>query len=114
MSALKKLVHELRESVMWIDAPVESGALVSIAELFDLTAAMENDPELKELSSEELKAFEGFRITLYHAMKMTPEVAAAHVLAHWTQAKQAVMTLSIGSHAETLVAEIGYGCGCGC
>lgn len=113
MGSLRKLVGELRESMMWLDAPVPSdGVMPNIANLASLVNEMEDNAELKKLSPEEMRAFEGFRITLHKAMHMEPGTAAQHVLTHWTQAKQSVLTLSIGRVAEQLVSAIEHGCGC--
>lgn len=57
-------------------------------------------PELEKLSNDELRALEGFRVTLYRARDMETSTMLKHVAAHWLgTVEQAIRKLPIATEA---------------
>lgn len=93
MAKLSKMIEDLR--VMMLEPPWND-----YYKLLRMLDSMEHSPELEKLTNDELRALQGFRLTLHRAGTMEPDTMLKHVGAHWLgAAEQAIRKLPIGPHA---------------
>jgi hypothetical protein len=114
MSHLRDLVEDLRVLVP-VAIPGRTGALTiagdpSFENIRQAVRNLKDDPELDQLSPEEMRALRSFKITVYKAAGMEPTMARKHIGAIWRgTAKQALLKLNVGPQVAASMRDLMVG-----
>jgi hypothetical protein len=106
MAHLAQQIEDLR--ILMLEPP-----WVDFVRLTRMVDSMADSPELEVLNNDEIRAFQGFRITLHRSAQMEPDMMVKHVLAHWRGSngvvEQAIRKLSIGPEAVACIGRFRHG-----